>query len=141
VSATTAAVYWVLACAGISARWYALAVPVAIFVEPMAGSSRPIIGITDDGVVDDLLQGHDSMRTGCSQRAAAAMASAIFLLAAAASSPGQAGRFDGAVNGSAMPSRPKCPPRIIAKCRKGEKPVCVRFKDQCCLSFRCEKNG
>jgi hypothetical protein len=74
--------------------------------------------MTVDGGANELLRGFGPMvelaRRG--KHAAIALASTIFLLAAT-KSPGEAGRLDGAANGSAMTSRPKCQPRIIAKCK------------------------
>jgi hypothetical protein len=63
-------------------------------------------------------------------------------LAVAGVSPGAAGRRDAPPAGSAQGGETvRCPPRIIAKCAKGEKPVCVRLKGACCATFRCRKPG
>jgi hypothetical protein len=31
----------------------------------------------------------------------------------------------------------RCPPKIIAKCRQGKKPVCVALEGKCCARFEC----
>jgi hypothetical protein len=31
----------------------------------------------------------------------------------------------------------RCPPKIIAKCEQGKKPVCVALEGKCCARFEC----
>jgi hypothetical protein len=63
-----------------------------------------------------------------------------FLLSAAAVSA-EAGRIDGSQLGAATPVPTlKCPPKIVPKCKPGEKPFCAEFSGKCCRAVSCRKS-
>ena len=52
----------------------------------------------------------------------------------------EAGRIDGAQLGTAAPVPTlKCPPKIVPKCKPGEKPYCAEFSGKCCRAVGCRK--
>lgn len=87
---------------------------------------------------------HDARGEGKSclaglRRAAKHASLAMFILHAAAVSA-EAGRIDGSRLGTAAPVPAlKCPPKIVPKCKRGEKPYCAEFSGKCCRAVSCRK--
>ena len=75
-------------------------------------------------------------RFRCAARSASL---AIFAICAAAFSA-EAGRIDGSQLGTMAPVPTlKCPPKIVPKCKPGEKPYCAEFSGKCCRAISCRK--
>jgi hypothetical protein len=52
----------------------------------------------------------------------------------------EAGRIDGSPFGTATPIPTlKCSPKIVPKCKPGEKPYCAEFSGKCCRAVSCRK--
>lgn len=62
----------------------------------------------------------------------------VFICIAAGSV--EAGRAEGSLLGTATPVPTlKCPPKIVPKCKPGEKPYCGEFSGKCCRAVSCRK--
>jgi hypothetical protein len=62
------------------------------------------------------------------------------LVLCAAAIHAEAGRIDGAQLGTAAPVPTlKCAPKIVPKCKPGEKPYCAEFSGKCCRAVSCRK--
>lgn len=73
------------------------------------------------------------------QRMAKRVRLAMFVLCAAAVHA-EAGRIDGSQLGTAAPVPTlKCSPKIVPKCKTGEKPYCADFTGKCCRAVSCRK--
>jgi hypothetical protein len=67
-------------------------------------------------------------------------ASLAILLMCAAAISAEAGRIDGSQFGTTAPIPTlKCPPKIVPKCKPGEKPYCAEFSGKCCRAVSCRK--
>lgn len=76
-------------------------------------------------------------RLGCLRPLAERAGIATVLLCAACFSA-EAGRIDGAQLGSAAPVPTlSCPPKIVPKCKPGEKPYCAELSGPCCRVVSC----
>ncbi len=73
------------------------------------------------------------------QRLARRASLAMFIMCAAAVDA-EAGRIDGSQPGTATPVPTlKCSPKIVPKCKTGEKPYCAEFTGKCCRAVSCRK--
>ena len=73
-------------------------------------------------------------------RRVTARASLAVLAICAAAFSAEAGRIDGSQLGTAAPVPTlKCPPKIVPKCKPGEKPYCAEFSGKCCRAVGCRK--
>jgi hypothetical protein len=67
-------------------------------------------------------------------------ASLAVLVICGATVHAEAGRIDGSQLGTAAPIPTlKCPPKIVPKCKPGEKPYCAEFSGKCCRAVGCRK--
>lgn len=69
------------------------------------------------------------------------LVSLAILMICATALRAEAGRIDGAPPRTATPVPTlKCLPKIVPKCKPGEKPYCASFSGKCCRAVSCRKS-